>query len=68
MGARHSREDERDGVREKLWDVVADEVEFLTPRSEGAAPADEAPMKTREEAREAPTAGFTQVEDEDLPF
>lgn len=80
VGAMQSRDYEKDGVRKKLWDVVADEVEFLTPRSEDAAPVDDAPIKTRQEAREAvrhavqqsmmtPTdQGFTQVEDDDLPF
>lgn len=80
VGAMQSREYEKDGVKKKLWDVVADEVEFLTPRSEGATQVDDAPMKTRQEAREAARQdvqqsmmplsqqGFTQVEDDDLPF
>lgn len=54
----------QDGSKRTAFDIVADEVEFLTPAGEApgtrstAAPQEFKPADT----------GFTQVEDEDLPF
>lgn len=54
----------QDGSRRTAFDIVADEVEFLTPM--GEAPG------TRSTASalpvNSPSAGFTQVDDEELPF
>jgi len=56
-----------DGTTRVSLEVTADDVEFLSPRGEGevmggyAAPA-AAP------AAEAPSAGFTSVETDELPF
>ena len=66
VGAMQSRDYEKDGVKKRVWELVADEVEFLTPKSEGAAPAQSAPKQA---VREMPTQGFTQVDDDtELPF
>lgn len=51
----------RDGTKKRAVEIVADEVEFLSPR-EQAAPGREAFTQTDE-----PTP-FTKVEDEELPF
>ncbi len=45
--------DAKDGSKRYVTEIVADEVEFLSPR---------------ERQEENPTAGFTDVPDEDLPF
>lgn len=64
IGAMQSRDYEKDGVKKRIWELVADEVEFLTPKGEGAAPA--APASAP--AQKKPEPQFTQVEDEELPF
>jgi single-strand DNA-binding protein len=78
VGAMQSRDYEKDGVKKRIWELLADEVEFLTPKSEGA-PAANPGFPTRENARdivrrsmqEAQMAAqsFTQVDDDEpLPF
>lgn len=81
IGRIQSREYEgRDGTKKRVWEVVADEVEFLSPKSDApaqtAAPVAQHPM-TREEARAtakvaaalaSPTQGFIADDDEPLPF
>ncbi|MGI6691059.1 MAG: single-stranded DNA-binding protein [Christensenellales bacterium] len=55
-----------DGQQRYSLEVMADEVEFLTPRSEqGAAPGGygQTPVQSPDAQ-----AGFVQVEDDDLPF
>ncbi|MCI6374852.1 MAG: single-stranded DNA-binding protein, partial [Clostridiales bacterium] len=60
----------KDGSKRTAWDIVAEEVEFLSPvgQSTGhqgnAGGYAEAVSKTPD----APKEGFTQVEDEELPF
>ena len=60
----------KDGSKRTAWDIVAEEVEFLSPvgQSTGhhgnAGGYTEAVSKTQD----APKEGFTQVEDEELPF
>lgn len=51
-----------DGSTRASLDVTADDVEFLTPKSEGAAPA-AVPQEKRD-----PQSGFVQVDDDELPF
>ena len=54
----------QDGSKRTAFDIVADEVEFLSP-------AGEAPGTGRTEYSAPPaslSAGFTQVDDEELPF
>ena len=47
-----------DGSKRSTFEVVADEVEFLTPKSQQTVPS----------GRPGVPAGFEQVEDDDLPF
>ena len=60
----------KDGSKRTAWDIVADEVEFLSPVGQGnghqgnVGGYTEAVSKTTD----APKEGFTQVEDEELPF
>ena len=63
VGAMQSRDYEKDGVKKRAWELVADEVEFLSSKSESSAPA--APSAP---AQKKPEPQFTQVEDEELPF
>lgn len=60
----------QDGSKRTAWNVVADEVEFLTPAGETPDAREDAYIRQEREAiqSEPPGAGFTQVEDEDLPF
>ena len=60
-GAMQSREYEKDGVKRRIWELYADEVEFLTPKGEGA-PAQSEP------ANKASEPQFTQADDAELPF
>lgn len=64
IGAMQSRDYEKDGVKKRVWELVAEEVEFLSAKSEGAAPAAQANAP----AQKKPEPQFTQVEDEELPF
>ena len=63
IGAMQSRDYEKDGVKKRIWELVADEVEFLTPKGEGAATEQKSAAKPAK-----PEPQFTQVEDEELPF
>jgi single-strand DNA-binding protein len=48
--------DGKDGVKRYVTEIIADDVEFLTPRDTGGYnPSD-------------PTAGFEEIEDDHLPF
>lgn len=49
----------RDGSRRTALDIIADEVEFLTPK--GSAPGTEKPNSAQNEP-------FTEAPDEELPF
>lgn len=58
-------EDKTTGKKCTSWNIVADEVEFLTPMGEapGTAKAEHpAPVVN------SPAASFTQADDEELPF
>ena len=63
----------KDGSKRTAWDIVADEVEFLSAKGSAdqdgaqAAPAAHPPASSGGESA-AHTGGFTQVDDEDLPF
>lgn len=55
----------QDGTKRYVTEVIADEIEFLAPRSSDAAPAD------ADYAAPAPQAAsdqFTPVSDDELPF
>lgn len=68
----------QDGSKRSAFDIVADEVEFLTPvGSQGAnqgryaassAPAQGAYTEAVSKGPDDPKEGFTQVENEELPF
>ena len=52
-GELQTRSYDKDGTKRYVTEIIADEVEFLTPR---------------EKQDESPTAGFTDIEDDQLPF
>ena len=55
----------QDGSKRTAFDIIADEIEFISPM--GEAPGTK--ITAKEETAYAPAdTGFTQVEDEDLPF
>ncbi len=47
-----------DGSKRYITEVIADEVQFLSPKG----------AKVKAEAEENPTEGFTEIEDNELPF
>lgn len=55
----------KDGVKRYVTEIIADDVEFLTPR-DGAASGG-TPYATPA-AGEAPAEGFADIDDDDLPF
>lgn len=63
----------QDGTKRSAFDIIADEVEFLSPQDTGMQKEMEHRIEERRaiqgEAQYAPAdEGFTQVDDEDLPF
>ena len=57
----------KDGTKRYVTEVRADEVEFLTPRSqEASAPTYAAPVN--QEPHMPANEGFTDIEDDELPF
>lgn len=59
----------QDGSKRTAVDIVADEVEFLTPMGEAPGTRSTAPAAQEAPAtQEAPAADFTVVDDEELPF
>ncbi|MBP3429096.1 MAG: single-stranded DNA-binding protein [Clostridia bacterium] len=65
----------QDGSKRTAFDIVADEVEFLSAGQAGGAPAGEyhAPSAAPAPRAQAPAyapadTGFTQVDDDELPF
>lgn len=71
-GPMQSRTYEKDGVKRKVWELVADEVEFLSPKGEGEAPAESTGKKqipmSNTNGFDPAQKGYTEVEDEELPF
>lgn len=64
---------DKNGVTRTGWDIIADEVEFLTPQDTGMQKEMENRIEERraiaQEPEYAPAdKGFTTVEDEELPF
>ena len=67
--------DAQDGTKHYITEIVADEVEFLSSNAASGAPRDteiplpEAPPEKPGTTSSAPlSGGFSQVEDDDLPF
>ena len=62
--------EDKNGVKRTAWDILADEVEFLSPADKGARKE----MEYRAEERQAimaegdATADFTQDDGSELPF
>lgn len=64
--------DAKDGTKRYVTEIVADEVEFLTPRGQGEGGGYEGGGYASEGRGAAPAApvadGFTDIEDDELPF
>lgn len=69
----------KDGSKRTAWDIVADEVEFLTPQNQQSSTTSAQGAYTTAASKDSGTAyapqphndfggGFTQVDDEELPF
>ena len=66
----------QDGSKRTAFDIVADEVEFLSSANAGSAPSSDyhaavppAPLQRQQAPSYAPAdSGFTQVDDDELPF
>ena len=60
----------KDGSKRTAWDIVAEEVEFLFPVGQSTGHQGNAGGYTEAVSKtpDAPKEGFTQVEDEELPF
>lgn len=66
----------QDGSKRTAFDIVADEVEFLSSANAGSAPSSDyhaavspAPVQRQQAPSYAPADnGFTQVDDDELPF
>ena len=66
----------QDGSKRTAFDIVADEVEFLSSVNAGSAPSSDyhaavspAPVQRQQAPSYAPAdSGFTQVDDDELPF
>lgn len=56
----------QDGTTRASLEVMAEDVEFLSPRGEGEGYAAGAPRSAQQ--RKDAKAGFVQVDDEELPF
>ncbi len=66
--------DARDGSKRYVTEVLVDDVEFVAPKSDGqqiTAPAAPRPFAAQPQCAEQTrmdTSGFTQVDDDELPF
>lgn len=58
----------QDGTVRASLDVTAEDIEFVSSRNDGAAPAPAGMAPAPAAAPMAQASGFTVVEDEDLPF
>ena len=59
--------DGKDGTKKYITEVIADDVEFLTPRQDGAPTGERAPSSLPQRGADFEPEGFTDVDDE-LPF
>ena len=60
------RYDDKDGIKRTAIDVQAEEVEFLSTRSESAGNSQ--PSNVNSSAKPSATAGLVEIEDDDMPF
>lgn len=62
----------KDGSKRTALDIVADEVEFLSASQNGGAPSGDYPKAAAPSAHnpafDPASAGFTKVDDDELPF
>lgn len=68
----------KDGSKRTAWDIVADEVEFLSPQNQQSSTQSAPGAYTTAASKDSGTAyapqphndfgGYTQVDDEELPF
>lgn len=68
----------KDGSKRTAWDIVADEVEFLSPQNQQSSTQSAPGAYTTAASKDSGTTyapqphndfgGFTQVDDEELPF
>lgn len=66
-GALQSRNyEDKTGAKRVAYEVVADDIEFLTPRGEGSTPSSSG--SSLHETFDSDVAGFTEMEDSALPF
>ena len=72
IGSIQTRTYEKDGVKRTAWDILADEVEFISPADKGARKETEYRAEERQaiatEGNAPADPGFTQVDDAELPF
>lgn len=71
VGTLQSRSyEDKQGNRRTAYDVVADEVEFLTPRGEGgsAAPSYSPGEMSQDDGGFGDASGFADLDDSSLPF
>ena len=69
-GSMQSRTYEKDGVKRKVWELMADEVEFLADGKSAANPDQQqgkAVPKSNTNGFD-PANQYTQADDEELPF
>lgn len=59
--------DAKDGSKRYITEIVADEVEFLTPRGQDSGSGSYERAYERQSAPVAPE-GFTEIDDDQLPF
>lgn len=67
-GELRTRNYEKDGQKVYVTEVLANNVEFLTPRSQAADSADATAENAAAPAHQPDADGFTQVDDDELPF
>ena len=62
--------DAQDGTKRYVTEIIADNVEFVGSREEGSRGGDYAPAAPASAPRQAAPAagGFTEVDDDELPF
>lgn len=60
--------EDKTGAKRVTYEVVAEDVEFLTPRSEGNAAPSQANPSFNNDSFDQDIAGFTEMEDSNLPF
>ena len=69
-GSMQSRTYEKDGVKRKVWELMADEVEFLADGKSAANPDQQLGKAVHKSNTNGfdPAKQYTQAEDEELPF